>query len=90
MTDHKPNTFLGTKYTKAPTQLTRCQVVWQQLLSRFHYAWEYRKGVYYLADPLSRNPALYALHLRDAPTGPSQELQEKIQRAYLNDPALKR
>ena len=36
VTDHKPNTFLE---SKAPTQLSRRQVGWQQFLSRFHYKW---------------------------------------------------
>ena len=59
VTDHKPNTFLD---SKSPTQFSRRQVKWQQFLSRFDYVWEYRKGAYNIAGPLSRNPALLRLH----------------------------
>lgn len=58
VTDHKPNTYLD---TKSHEQLTPRQVRWQQFLSRFHFDWEYRKGCYNVADPLSRHPDL--LHL---------------------------
>ena len=55
VTDHKPNTFLD---SKPSTQLSRRQVGWQALLSRFDFQWEYRKGANNIADPLSRSPAL--------------------------------
>ena len=83
VTDHKPNTFLN---TKPSTQLSRRQVGWQQFLSRFDYQWEYRKGVYNIADPLSRNPALMTMVIHQSPGGPSQELLEKIRAGYAKDP----
>ena len=55
VTDHKPNTFLD---IKPSTQLSRRQVDWQACLSRFDLQWEYRKGAYNIADPLSISPAL--------------------------------
>ena len=55
VTDHKPNTFLTSKPAAA---LSRRQVGWQTTLSRFDFDWEYRKGAYNIADPLSRNPSL--------------------------------
>ena len=57
-TDHKPNTFLD---SKSAVQLFSRQVRWQQFLSRFDFEWEYRKGCHIVADPISRNPALYAV-----------------------------
>ena len=60
VTDHKPNTYLD---SKPAVQLSSRQVQWQEFLSRFHFAWEYRKGVHNVADPISRNPALHALQL---------------------------
>lgn len=83
VTDHKPNTFLE---SKAPTQLSRRQVGWQQFLSRFHYQWEYRKGVYNIADPLSRNPALMNMVIHDSALGPAEELKQEIKEAYAKDP----
>lgn len=83
VTDHKPNTFLD---TKPSTQLSRRQVGWQQFLSRFDYRWEYRKGVYNIADPLSRNPALMTTVIHQSPSGPSQELLQKIREGYSKDP----
>lgn len=62
VTDHKRNTFLD---SKPPAQLSRRQVRWQQFFSRFDYEWEYRKGIYNIADPLSRNPALLNLQMRE-------------------------
>ena len=58
VTDHKPNTFLD---SKPAVQLSSRQVRWQHFLSRFDFQWEYRKGCHTLADPISRNPALYAM-----------------------------
>ena len=60
VTDHKPNTFLD---SKPAVQLSSRQVRWQEFLARFHFQWEYRKGVHNVADPISRNPALHALQL---------------------------
>ena len=79
MTGHKPNTFLD---GKPSPQFTRRQVGWQQHLSRFHYQWEYEKGIYNNADPLSRNPALMNTVLLDSLPGPSKELQEKMREGY--------
>ena len=60
VTDHKPNTFLD---SNPAVQLSSRQVRWQEFLARFHFEWEYRKGVHNVADPISRNPALHALQL---------------------------
>lgn len=83
VTDHKPNTFLS---SKPPTQLSRRQVGWQQFLSRFEYKWEYRKGIYNIADPLSRQPALMNMLIHESPEGPSRELLERIRVGYAKDP----
>jgi len=82
VTDHKPNTFLD---TKPPTQLSRRQVGWQQFLARFDYTWEYRKGIYNIADPLSRNPTLLSTMIHGTPEGPSQELLQRIKEGYAKD-----
>ena len=58
VTDHKPNTFPD---SKPAVPLSSRQVHWQQFLSRFDIEWEYRKGCHKVADPISRNPALYAM-----------------------------
>ena len=58
VTDHKPNTFLD---SKPAVQLSSRQVRWQHFPSRFDFQWEYRKGCHNVADPISRNPALYAM-----------------------------
>lgn len=58
VTDHQPNTCLD---SKPAVKLSSRQVHWQQFLSRFHFDWEYRKGCLNVADPVSRNPALYTL-----------------------------
>jgi transposase InsO family protein len=56
VTDPKPNTVLD---TKPPVQLSRRQVRWQDLLTRFQpYKWEHRQGKCSVADPISRSPAL--------------------------------
>ena len=63
VTDHKPNTYL---HSKPAVQLSSRQVRRLEILSRFHFAWEYCKGVHNVADPISRNPALHALQLHAA------------------------
>ena len=84
VTDHKPNTFLTTK--PAP-QLSRRQVNWQSILSRFDFEWEYRKGAYNMADPLSRNPTLMmAQYHKDMFSQPSMEFIEKVRKGYERDP----
>jgi len=80
VTDHKPNTFLD---SKPPTQLSRRQVGWQQFLLRFDYKWEYRKGIYNIADPLSRNPALMSMVVHESSDGPPQSCSIKLSRAML-------
>jgi hypothetical protein len=67
------------------TQMSRRQVGWQQFLSRFDYQWEYRKGIYSIADPLSRNPTLLHTVIHGTPEGPSQELLQKIKEGYAKD-----
>ena len=62
MTNHKPHTYLN---SKPAVQLSIRQARWQQFLSRFHFEWEYCKGVHGIADPISRNPALHALQAHD-------------------------
>ena len=51
ITDHKPNTFLGTQPT-----LSRRQVGWSEYLQQFDFTWEYRPGKTNVADHLSRHP----------------------------------
>ena len=58
VTDHEPNTFLD---SKPAVQLSSRQVRWQQFLSHGDFEREYRKGCHNVADPISRNPALYAM-----------------------------
>ena len=84
VTDHKPNTYLN---SKPPTLLSRRQVGWQPVgfLARFDFEWEYRKGAYNIADPLSRNPALMNIQMQVLHT-PSEELLVKIKQGYTKDP----
>ena len=84
VTDHKPNTFLTAK--PAP-QLSRRQVGWQSILSRFDFIREYRKGAYNIADPLSRNPTLMAMTCyKDVFSQPSMDFLDMVRNAYGNDP----
>ena len=84
VTDHKPNTFLN---SKPPTLLSRRQVRWQAFLSRLDFEWEYRKGAYNIADPLSRNPALLSMQASQAQVSQSpKDLSEVIKQSYAQDP----
>jgi hypothetical protein len=49
LTDHNPNTFFNTK-----KDLSRRQVRWAEILSRYHFDWKYIPGKTNVADPLSR------------------------------------
>ena len=51
VTDHKPNTFLGTQ-----PHLSRRQVGWSEFLQQFDFEWQYRPGRVNVADHLSRHP----------------------------------
>lgn len=82
VTDHKPNTFLN---SKPPTLLSRRQVRWQQFLARFDFEWEYRKGAYNIADPLSRNPNLMNMDMQVL-SEPSEKLINLIKESYAQDP----
>ena len=93
VTDHKPNTYLD---TKAPVQLSRRQVRWNEFLSRFDFTWEYRKGCKNVADPLSRSPALLtAMQTSDSvaegsndanqPLTASAQLLKRIAEGYASD-----
>ena len=82
VTDHKPNTFLT---TKPAAQLSRKQVNWQSILSRFDFEWEYRKGAYNIADPLTRHPYLLTLQYTDMFIQPSIELIQRIKAGYTLD-----
>ena len=55
VTDHHPNTYLGTKPT-----LSRRQARWSEKLQEYHFEWQYRPGKHNVADPVSRSPALLA------------------------------
>lgn len=80
VTDHKPNTFLTTKPAQ---QLSRRQVGWQTTLSRFDFEWEYRKGVYNIADPLSRNPGILMVTCyKDMFSRPSMEILDEMRNVY--------
>ena len=60
---------------------------WQAFLSRFDFEWEYRKGVYNIADPLSRNPALLNMQMcKDGFGQTSQALRDSIKLSYAQDP----
>ena len=95
VTDHKPNTYLN---SKPAVQLSSRQVRWQEFLSRFHFEWEYRKGVHNVADPISRNPALHALQAKDADGDAENEMDiydslnvsshflQSVQKGYSADP----
>ena len=92
VTDHKPNTYLN---SKPAVQLSSRQVRWQEFLSRFHFEWEYRKGVHNVADPISSSPALQAkdadgnaeaeLDIYDSLNVSSQFLQS-VRKGYSADP----
>ena len=57
MSDHQPLTYLATQ-----PNLSGRQVRWQQLLSRYHFDWQYKKGSSNsAADALSRNPLFAAV-----------------------------
>jgi len=94
VTDHKPNTFLG---TKPAVQLPSRQVRWQQFLSRFDFQWEYRKGCCNVADPISRCPSLHATVAADGHDGDSDadvsgsvnvsgQFLQQIRDGYVLDP----
>ena len=65
VSDHQPLTYLETQ-----PQLSGRQVRWQQLLTRYHFAWQYRKGSHnQAADALSRHPSLAVVQTRSAAKG---------------------
>ena len=82
VTDHRPNVTLN---IKSPTHLSRRQVAWQQLLARFEFKWEWRRGAHNVADPLSRNPALLNTLSADDPPQTLSFL-DKVQGGYDADP----
>ena len=51
-TDHNPNTYFASKPV-----LSERQARWQDTLSLYDFAWEYKKGVDMEADPFSRHPS---------------------------------
>ena len=53
ITDHNSLIWLQTQ-----PMLSRKQARWMELMSRFHYKWEYWPGRINVADPISRNPSL--------------------------------
>ena len=84
VTDHKPNTFLT---TKPAAMLSRRQVGWKTLLSRFDFEWGYRKGAYNIADPLSGHPALMTMQSSQGMfSQPSDELMSDIIKGYVQNP----
>lgn len=52
VTDHQPLTHLQSLTAKGP--LSRRHARWMEILSRFHFKWQYRKGSENAADGLSR------------------------------------
>ena len=50
--------------------LVRRQFGWQQLILRFDYELQYRKGVCNIADPVSHNPALINMVIHNSAVGP--------------------
>ena len=78
-TDHKPNLYLD---GKTPVKTNFRQVRWMQLLSRFDFQWEWKKGSTNVADSLSRNPKFMASIVQCADFVPaSSEFLEQISQA---------
>ena len=94
ITDHQPLTYL--QQQRGSGVLSRRQARWMELLSKYHFQWEYRPGRTNVADPLSRihtpveasvlwpvlTPTLCALTRSVA----SLDVRERIKAGYADDP----
>ena len=82
ITDHQPLTHLQKQAAKGP--LSRRQARWMEILSRFHFKFQYRKGSENAADPLSRVPHLLALRASLVIV----DIRAQIKEGYATDPAF--
>jgi hypothetical protein len=91
ITDHQPLTYLQSLSSKGP--LSRRHARWMEILSRFHFTWQYRKGTLNAADSLSRVHGPLGGHLPHVSalcaSLVTTDLRAVMAEAYASDPKFK-